>query len=342
MIRFVLAVALLAIAPATVRADEIGNEHWTTTVQTARPKAVDITAPREAGGLRLTRLQNVRNSPVDVYASYASQDGAIFSTLHVYRAAHPDPTYGMRMTTRAILGSNPQASAQDETLAVVAGTPALRRRAFTGSGRDATGYSLAGLLRAGDWMVKLRVTGPGARRAEVDAAFDALIAGLTFGPGVRPQAAPLETVSSCPEPANLPSPRPIEAPGADFGAILRRGVNAHTAGQSLAPRRLCSMAIVDLNGSKEIVSEEGLGAPRAMLLSDAGDALVVLSTRAGSTTAWWLVVAVRNEAQLYGPYDRAPSAAALADVVRGSESWSGALRASLTRDAEGRIQITTP
>ena len=57
----------------------------------------------------------------------------------------------------------------------------------------------AAYVRAGRWVVVLRVTGPSARHAEIESGLDALLAGMRFATTAKPLEAAIPTMAApCP------------------------------------------------------------------------------------------------------------------------------------------------
>lgn len=347
-----LAVAFaLAAAPATAQSTTTADSTWDASADAPRPKAVAIGVPRQAGTMTLLALRAFAPDGFDNGALYQSPDGKVFATAYVYRPGFPDPSYTLLMTGSAIEARFPGASSAREELVPVDGVPALHKRVYAGGrvpiegGGSGEVTTIAGALRAGDWIVKLRATGPAPRHDEVVTAFDALVAGLRFGPDARPLASAIDTIGRCPE-ADGAKPARLTAGGTDKSKLLALqmtivvGVNPVDPDRPPVPRKLCEVAReAGRAGLSVVLSEEGKGYPTIMLLGDAGNAILPTPAMPGMTE-WAVISSTRANATMFGPFDRAPTAAQLLGIVNGTDyAWAGKGIARLTRDARGQFNI---
>lgn len=348
--------ALVAAGPVVAQTQPVVDSAWDASPDAPRPKTVDIGVPRKAGTLELKGLRALAPDGFDNGALYQSPDGKVFATAYVYRPGFPDPSYTLLMTGSAIEARFPGARAAPEELVMVNGVPALHKRIYAGGrvpiegGGSGEVTTIAGALRAVDWIVKLRATGPAPRHDEVVAAFDALVAGLRFGPGAKPLASALDTVGRCPERDGVKPARLAAAPAEKGGLMalqkmVMAAVNPIDPKAPRAPRKLCEVARqAGQTGLSLVLSEEGRGYPTIMLLGDAGNAIVSTPAVAG-LSGWGVISATRAGATMFGPFDRAPTAAQLLGVANGSDfDWAGKGIARMTRDAKGQanIQISPP
>jgi len=339
--RIVMAGALLAsgqmVSAQQIKVDESA---WDNSGAMPRPKQIDIALPRATGSTKLFELRSGSDKGLDNIALYSSDDGKVYSTIYVYRAGMPDPSYAMIMTTTAITKRYKTAVAGAETLVRVAGVPALHRRVFEGAVEpDGTRIAaLAGTMRVGDWIVKLRATGPEARAEEVNAVFAAMVSGLRFGSGVTPAISVIDRVGECPATGAAPSAARIAT--SDVAALARALPEAVRPRTPAAPRELCVMGRgKDAEGVEVVLSEGGLGRPTVMLLGDAGDGIMVVPEQPG-VHGWGLATAVAGEAVMFGPFDRAPGTRQLLAIIEDENSdWAGNAIAVQTVTAEGKVEF---
>jgi hypothetical protein len=175
-------------------------EAWSKTEASVSVPAAGISLPERAGSLSLRQTGEFSEGGkgIDNFAQYATPDGAIEGTAYVYLPPYSDAALTAFETGRVIKIRFGQDIALTSTSIVGSGRAAdsVIRNIYdqNSDGRTTT----AAFLKAGDWIVKLRVSGPKSRRAEVIGGLDALIAGLTFTEGSKPARAADLQISECP------------------------------------------------------------------------------------------------------------------------------------------------
>ncbi|HVQ10250.1 MAG TPA: hypothetical protein VMS43_17675 [Allosphingosinicella sp.] len=134
---------------------------------------------------------------LDNVMQYRTEDGQVFASVYFYLP--PLAHAGLSaFTTEQGLGT----LSGGRLRRVAAGTAAVGGVADGAVRIDYRGYretlaSSAAFFKAGRWMVKLRVSGPEDRRADVEAAMTALIASFRFEGEIRPRPAVLLDVAGC-------------------------------------------------------------------------------------------------------------------------------------------------
>ena len=182
----------------------------------ATAKSSGISVPLKAGSLTNFALRDANGDGADVAAQYDTPDGKILGTIFLYAPTYPDPGLTFLATDESIrrrFGSTAQ-KIEDE-LVPVSGVPnAGRKVVYTGiADRKLSGdpdgriYSAAAFVRAGPWMVKVRVSGPISRSAEIGQNLDSLLSGLQLGDKVRPLPQARIEVSECTATAERPQIR---------------------------------------------------------------------------------------------------------------------------------------
>jgi hypothetical protein len=184
-----------------------------------------IALPASAGVLALTRTSesSQNGKGVDDVAQYESDDRQIFGTAFVFFASYADTALASIGTDRAIRQRyGPAVTLDKEGLVAVGGVADAAIRQLYEKGELEPGKpltSVAGYIRAGRWIIVLRVSGPAARRADVEAGFDALVAGLRFDGKDKPLAAKLPTFAA-------PCPAADERAAKPMGKSKDSGANA--------------------------------------------------------------------------------------------------------------------
>lgn len=175
--------------PATAQTPQKVPPSWQSGSNAATAKASGISIPLKAGTLTNFALRDAKNDGADVAAQFESPDGKILGTIFIYAPTRPDPALTFLATDEAIMRRfGTTAQRVEDALVPAAGVEAGARRViYTGiadsklSG-DPNGriYSGAALIRAGEWMMKIRVSGPISRSTEIGRNLDLLVAGLSF------------------------------------------------------------------------------------------------------------------------------------------------------------------
>ncbi len=201
---FLFAAAVLASPVHAQTAAPATGGAWTVTTGSVAVAAARVTLPAKAGVAALVKTGEFSKagSGVDNHAQYESADRKLFATAYVYRAAYADAalaTYATDVAIRSRFGAGVRVAEQGAVAAAGRADGAIRS-VYDGAvlNGDAT-TTAAAFVRVDSWIVKLRASGPAQRRGEVVAALDALIAGLSVGPGATVFAArPLNFAAPCP------------------------------------------------------------------------------------------------------------------------------------------------
>lgn len=139
-----------------------------------------VALPQTVAGLSLTKSGEIpaAQEALNSYARYESEDGAIQATAYVYRPDFADASVAAYVTDRAIVDRFGAA-----THRIQVGTRDAATRPDTAirsvySAADGALVTAAAFVQAGAWLVKLRITGPADRAAEVEAGLDGLLDGF--------------------------------------------------------------------------------------------------------------------------------------------------------------------
>lgn len=239
----------LAAAPGLAAAQEKpASSPWVEADGTITLKTAGIGFPAAPAGLKITRTQDFSHEGegLDTAVRYASPDGAVWATAYLFYPGLPHSGVAAVATDNAIRrGSKTPVEGGEERILAGAGKPGSAIR------RDYRNYneghaSSAAFVKAGRWLVKLRVSGPPDRQREVDAAMDALLSGIRSAHHVYP-AAPL-SVGDCTgaegsaDAKRLAGPNGAEAAALGFlGTLDGGGIEAKdkaTARATILPSRV--------------------------------------------------------------------------------------------------------
>ncbi|AEG48227.1 hypothetical protein Sphch_0532 [Sphingobium chlorophenolicum L-1] len=303
--------ALSVSAPAFARAAG-EREAWTPTATALRADAAGIAMPQSVAGLSLSKSGEVSNGGkgIDNYAQYLSDDGAIQATLYIYLPSYADASLAAYMTDKAVMerfGAKTRRTAYASV--AVAGQADRAIRAVYDDAADGALTTAAAFLHAGRWLVKLRVTGPAERRKEVLDGLDGMVAGLTFD-----------------DPASLHATKParLAACPADDGGDAR--LTARTVAEPVdisLPREgrelLCVRGKVDTaDGSYDILQQAGIADGAIIVpVDDAGTVVAFDPAKAGR--GYRLSIHSVGQTDLYGVYDKVPSARQIAQILDGKD-----------------------
>lgn len=198
-----------------------------------------LSFPTQAGSVSLTETKeaSLGGEGVDNVAQYKSADGKVFATLFLFMPAYADAALTAYQLEKIVV-HHYGGQRESSRIVAVAGVPnGALRRVYVGASfgsSDEKMVTTAAVLKAGRWIAVIRLSGPAARQAEIEAALDAMIGGIAVSPSapIDPVAEP--QVGDCPVPPGEPA-KPeqlsvkipgIKDPGAQMllGAIMAGGV----------------------------------------------------------------------------------------------------------------------
>ncbi|BAI96263.1 hypothetical protein Sj15T_05830 [Sphingobium sp. TA15] len=326
--------AVLALsAPAFARAAE-EQEAWTTTITDLRADAAGIGMPQSVAGLSLSKSGEVSHGGkgIDNYAQYLSDDGAIQATLYVYLPSYADASLAAYMTDKAVterFGARTRRTAYASV--AVAGHADGAIRAVYDDAADGALTTAAAFLHVGRWLVKLRVTGPTERRKEVLAGLDGMLAGLRFDDSSSIHATKPARLTAC--------------PAADAGEARLTQRSAAAPVDVALPREgqeaLCIRGKVDTaDGSRDILQQAGIADGAIIVpVDDAGTVMAFDPAEAGR--GYRLSIHSVGQTDLYGVYDKVPSARQMAQILDGKDPQTAQAGATAAYTANGQMTVRT-
>lgn len=334
----IASVALLAagLCGMTTPARATGEqEAWTPTATALRAPAAGIALPQTVGGLSLAKSGEASNGgrAIDNYAQYLSRDGEVQATLYVYMPTYADASLAAYMTDKAIMarfGSKTRRTAYAS--APVSGRAGRAIRAIYDDAADGALTTAAGFVHAGRWIVKLRVTGPTARRAEVVAGLDAMLANLAVDDPATLHAADPVRFARCPA-SDRAKARLTPAPAGE--AAPPREVGIPRDGQdSLCVRG----SIATADGSFDMLQQAGrTDGPIIVPVDDSGTLLAFDPAPDGR--GYRLSVHMVGQTDLYGTYDRVPNPAQVAAIIDGTDPQTAQADAVVAYAANGDVTV---
>lgn len=353
MVRLWLALlAILIPAPALGQASEAARV-WTRADGELRFMTGRMRFPERVGTIALARTNegNDNGPGLDNAAFYESADRQIHATVYVYapNLAHAGLS---AYATDTFMRAHPQLAPRPlgTRLTDAGGQQGAAIRIDYANYRG-TSASSAAFLKVDRWIVKLRVSGPEARRAEVDAAMTALLAGLRFDGRARPPE-PLDP-GACPgapgrRAALLPSETADALEEALIGTVEHDGQARESDGADiLTPRfgRAWCLSTLAQAGEVRLPILRSQMPPdgdrkRSVLvvpLSDSGRTLEVVETRRRGRFVVFFHQVGRSE--LWGGYDAVPNDEQIMEILGGGQA-RGPVRAIIARAADGNVNVT--
>lgn len=192
----IIVAAVLAGSPAAAGA----AEPWQVGTDRLSASAAGLSFPVRAGGLALTETREASRAGdgVDAVAQYKSPDREVFATLFVFMPTYADAALTAYEVDKVIHENYGARTSLASSAVVPAGGTAQGaiRRVYLNA-MDGKLVTAAAVAKTGRWIAVLRVSGPRARRAEVETGLDALLSGLT----ARIDPVAELRVSECPSPS---------------------------------------------------------------------------------------------------------------------------------------------
>ncbi|HEX9946913.1 MAG TPA: hypothetical protein VGA98_05170 [Allosphingosinicella sp.] len=191
-----LGALLLGLAvPAAAADPPAANPFWKASGERLSFNPAQLSVPRRAAGVEYfeTAEFSHKGEGLDTAIKYRSPDQKILATLYVYYPSFAHTGVQAIATDQAIRGGTRSPGLRSLGTGV-ASAGGMRGVAVTADYENYLGAnrSKAAFIKAGRWMLKLRVTGPEPRSAEVAAVMTALLDGLRFEGKVQPlPAAPI-------------------------------------------------------------------------------------------------------------------------------------------------------
>jgi hypothetical protein len=192
---------MLGLAAPSAAADPPApNAFWTVSDQRLSFRPAQLSVPRSASGVEYfeTTEFSRKGEGLDNAIKYRSADQKILATLYIYYPSFAHTGVQAIATDQAIRGGtrSPGIRALGTGVAPAGGKPGV---AVTADYDNYLGenYTKAAFVKAGRWMLKLRVTGPESRSAEVGSVMKALLDGLRFEGKAQPRPASPIAAGQC-------------------------------------------------------------------------------------------------------------------------------------------------
>lgn len=355
-------VALAAVPAAAQLPQDAGA--WKRDGDRVGVTASGISLPGSAASMSLatTGEASLKGQGVDNVAQYYSADRKVFATIYIFYSPYADTALATWATDRAIherFGAN--VVMIDESVVAAGGAPGTAARRLYDKGRLAPGgdtlVSAMGYVRAGAWMIGLRVTGPTGRRSEVEGGLDALLAGLRFDGKDKPMSvASLKLAAPCPasddKPAKSLSDKTAGANallgGLLGGAIVIRDERSGTTNMMARPlafpangaQALCVRGQVHVgDGMVDMLqpADAAAAALALIVLDDAGGTIAIEPAILGN--GFVMKHYAIGHIETLGSYDRIPTATQIGAILEGRDAKGAMVRSNTLFTPGGKSTI---
>ncbi|HEX8625428.1 MAG TPA: hypothetical protein VF782_10145 [Allosphingosinicella sp.] len=341
-------------APAAAQVAPASDAFWNVSDERLSFKPAQLSVPRRAAGADYfeTTEFSRKGEGVDNAIKYRSADQKIFATLYVYYPSFAHTGVQAIATDQAIRGNPRSAGVRSlgTGLGSAAGKPGV---AVTADYENYLGdnVSKAAFVKAGRWMLKLRVTGPESRSAEVGAVMKALLDGLRFEGKALPRPAAPIAAGECTA-TDRPDAKVVEG-SSDSATVAMADAAGEPAakgargGGKALPARIgrdwCRTLLQVGNQKTAVLQATGKGRPGLagesallVLYSDSGGVLEVV--RLGKERKYLLLHHDIAEVKVLDSYDGLPS---LAQIGRLFTDPTG-IRARIRLKPDGSAGIELP
>lgn len=355
---FLLLLTLLAPAAGVAQPAPAPSELWQRADERITFTHAQISFPVRAGATSLHQPVELsrRGEGLDNGLQYASSDEGVFATVYIYYPGLPHVGVTAYATDHAIrLQSGAELRLLGSRVVAAGGRPSAAIRADYSGFRDQRLASSAAFVKSGRWIVKLRVSGPESRRADVERTMTALLEGMRFQGEDQPrEAEPLE-VRDCGD-QDLEE-APLAAGGATdaleeavIGVLDGAGDNGREEGAEqaaatpLLERGWCLSSRLRI-GNSIIPVLRASGARRGdfdrsvvlAIIGDSGTLLEVVQTRRANRHV--LLHHEIGRTRLLGAFAGVPSDDQIAAVISGAAPEAGTSRATIVHKVDGNTEV---
>jgi hypothetical protein len=362
---------LMVVAPAAASAAQgkpeaqqppAARSPWQVSDDEIRLVSGNIAFPRRAGVTSANRTSEFsrQGEGLDNGLQYQSSDEAVFATVYAYYPGLAHSGLSAVATDQALRSnSNTELTGGDARVVAAGGIEGAAIRRDYGRYRGNLASSAA-FIKVDRWLVKLRVSGPAERQAEVFAAMDALLAGVRFSvpAQVRP-AAPI-AVADCPRGSGNGTARLLPDPvGAEMAAHVFLGTfdgggpaatenGARRDLPSRVPAEMCMSRRARIGNSTVPIlrttspAELGIAGQTRLVafLNDAGGMIEIVY--AENLRRHWMLRHGMGETAFLGSYDGVPSDDQILAILSNRNPDESRVRAVVRMTPDGRTQMHLP
>lgn len=357
MLRYLALLLLALAAPALAQGADAAPDLWTRSGGRMVNAASGIAFPARAGEAELRRAVEFshQGEGVDTGLQYATDDEEVFATVYVYypglahagltAVATDDAIRDQSGSDLRVVRSGPVAAGGRDSVAI--------RTDYAGF-RDQRMASSAAFIKAGRWIVKLRVSGPESRRGDVERAMTDLLDGIRFGSEATPRPAAVIELSACP-PAQAQPARLLESDATDAleEAVIgvldggegegREEGARQPAATPLVGRRWCRSTLAQIGTmsvpilrSVESGDGEGHRSIAIAIVGDSGSFAELVSTPRDRVVLLFHDI---GRTRLLGAFATPPTDEQIALIIAGVDRAGGRVRATVQHRTDGNSAI---
>ncbi|HEU0133961.1 MAG TPA: hypothetical protein VFR28_03990, partial [Allosphingosinicella sp.] len=327
---------------------------WSVSSDRLSFRPAQLSVPRRAGSAEYfeTTEFSHKGEGVDTAIKFRSADQKIFATVYVYYPSFSHSGVQAIATDQAIRGNarSPGIRALGAGVASAGGRQGVALTAdydhYLGSN-----HSKAAFIKAGRWMLKVRVTGPEERSAEVANVMKGLLDGLRFDGEVKPNPAAPISAGEC-KAADRPDAQTVAGGGdAAIIAVSDAGGGPAAKGGKPVPARVgrdWCRTLLQVGDQKTAVLQ-ATGKERKGRGGDAESALLVLYSDSGGVlevvrvpkeNKYLLLHHDIAEVKVLESYERLPSLAQIGRLF--TEGSPTGIRARIRLNPNGAADIELP
>jgi hypothetical protein len=321
-----------------------------------------ISFPTEAGPVRLREAteSSRRGEGVDNILQYESAERDLFATIYVYIPGLSHAGLTAFMTDRVIAAQSRNLVRSGSRIVSAGGrSGAAIRSDYTGYRDDLA--SSAAFVKVGRWLVKVRVSGPDARREDVDAVMTTLLNDIRFEGELQPRPASILEVGEC-APVLRPGARSLPVTADRLMMLALIGM-FDVAGDdardpqgnrvpALPPRiatHWCQSSQLHIGNTNYAVLRaapddpaEGIGGRSELIvpINDAGTTLE--QVRISDPQQFVMLFHEIGRTSVLGSYDGPLSDDQIAAILNGSDGDGTRIRASIDHMPNGNSNINLP
>jgi hypothetical protein len=355
MFRFIIAIGLLlgasalaAEAPPTNPPGASGPpaNFWSQAGDRITFTPARISFPSQAGTTFLQRSQEFSHpgEGLDNALQFQTPDEQVFATIYIYYPGLSHSGLSALATDNALRSQENSGLRLLRSASVVAGGTDNAAVRMDYSGYRQNLASSAAFIKVGRWLVKIRVSGPEARRAEVEAAMDALLAGVRFEGDAHPRPAAPLSIRDCGTEMGERTAQMIAQPDVEVAAFALlgtfdgAGVEARDethGGTSILPPRFRTHWCRPLHQDSRVYRadpSEHEGGPidgRSLIFMPVNDAGTTMELVETNRHVFLLLYHEIGRTLLLGAYDGPPSDQQIAAILSGADEPGSRIRAAI-------------
>ena len=363
MLRLFLVFCLALCTPVLAGAQQrpAAPDPWVRSNERVTLPAAGVSFPDRAGIVALSETLEFsrQGEGLDNVLQYVSSDRQVFATVYVYLPGLAHAGLTAFMTGQVVLGQSADVRELGSRIVAAGGHDGVAIRSdYSGFRRNLA--SSAAFVKAGRWIVKIRVSGPDNRADEVRAALSAMLEGVRFGDEAPPRPAAILQPGECPH----EGPPARQLPG-NYEQLMIDGLTAVVDGASVETRDesgnrveptatrvgdhwcISSRARIGQNSYSILRASAPSNSPMgtAVLLvplNDAGVTLELVEVERERQRRFMVLFHEIGRTAVLGTYDRTLTDDQVAAIVSGADREGNRVRTSVQIRSNGDTEMVVP